>query len=181
MVDKSLFNCVVLTEDMIAKAKELESDVRVNRTIASKIDTLTGILGEFAFAEWFYDDWHLNRVGENKGDVNFKDIEIKTSSFPFNHKLNLLVREDYALSRKPSFYIQIIIDVSSTKAHTIEPNTKAYICGYATADEVDNAPLRDFGSKFGRPGGYKCHYINILLLHPMSDFRNAYNNLNEKV
>ena len=50
-------------------------------------------------------------MGENKGEINFGNIEIKTSSFPFNPKLNLLVREDYARKRKAPYYIQIIIDV----------------------------------------------------------------------
>ena len=98
-----------ITEEMIDAAKNLEASVKVNRTVASEIDTLTGILGEFVFAQYFYSDWRKNRVGSNKGDVNFTDIEIKTSAFPFSERLNLLVREDYAQIRKPPFYVQIII------------------------------------------------------------------------
>ena len=62
---------VVLTSEMIEHAKMLVPKVQVNRTVASRIDTLAGNLGEFAFAQYFYGDWKKNRVGDNKGDVNF--------------------------------------------------------------------------------------------------------------
>ncbi|MCD6336404.1 MAG: hypothetical protein J7M27_13955 [Candidatus Latescibacteria bacterium] len=162
---------VILTEEMIEAARALISATRVRRTVASGIDTLTGILGEFAFAEYFYNDWRQNRVGENKGEVDFEGIEIKASAFPFSDRLNLLVREDYAQKRKPAFYVQIILDVPSRHADTIFPGTKALVCGWATAEEVDRAPKRDFGSKMGGRGGYSCHYIRISALHPMEAFR----------
>jgi hypothetical protein len=151
-------------------------NVRVKRTIASEIDTLTGILGEFALAQYFFGDWRRNRVGANKGDVDFKNIEIKTSAFPLRGNLNLLVREDYAQKRKPAFYIQVIIDVQSPQADEIKPGTVAYICGFAAAREVDEAPKKDFGSKFGRRGGYRCHYVPLLLMHPMDEFEETHKN-----
>ncbi len=166
---------VLITQKWIEEAKRLEEKVVVRRTKASNIDTLTGILGEFAFAEWFYGDWKKNRVGENKGEVNFKDIEIKTSAFPFSERLNLLVREDYARKRKPPIYIQIIIDVKNRNASSIEPDTEAIICGYASAEEVDNAPLHDFGTKYGSSGGYKCHFISILNLHDIEELKGSTN------
>ena len=165
---------VIITQEMIDTAKRLVDKVKVNRTIASKIDTLTGILGEFAFAQNMYGDWRKNRVGENKGDVNFVDIEIKTSAYPFRDTLNLLVREDYAQKRKPPFYVQIIIDVPSKNADNILANTKAYIAGWATSLEVDSAPKRDFGSKISYKGGYKCYYIAIKNLHSMDTFKEEY-------
>lgn len=161
---------VILTKEMIEAARTLIPVTEVRRTVASKIDTLTGILGEFIFARYFYKDWRRNRVGENKGDVDFEDIEIKTSAFPFSDRLNLLVREDYAQKRKPPFYVQIIIDVGSRNADDISPGTKAYLCGWATAEEVDRAPKRDFGSKIGGRGGYRCHYIRITALRSMEAF-----------
>jgi hypothetical protein len=165
---------VIITKEMVDEAKALIEKVRVYRTQASEIDTLTGILGEFIFAQYFYNDWRKNRVGANKGEVNFYDVEIKTSAFPYNNKLHLLVREDYAEKRKPAFYIQIIISVESSKANNILPGTRAYICGFATSEELDSAPLKDFGSKYGQKGGYKCHYIPITKLNPMDEFRRRY-------
>ena len=44
------FPVVEITDEMLDEAQELIDKVKVNRTVASKIDTLTGILGEFAFA-----------------------------------------------------------------------------------------------------------------------------------
>ena len=170
----SNYPVVTISDEMIDAAQKLVDAVRVNRTVASSIDTLTGILGEFVFAQYFYSDWRKNRVGSNKGDVNFTDIEIKTSAFPFSPRLNLLVREDYAKKRKAPFYVQIIISVQDRKASSINPGTLAYVCGYATAEEVDNAPLKDMGSKFGGYGGYKCHHIEIPDLSQMDGFHEAY-------
>jgi len=160
---------VVLTKEMIDEAKRLIPQTKVDRTVTSKIDTLTGHLGEFAFAQFMFGDWKKNFVGKNKGNVDFPDFEIKTSAFPLNPKLNLLVREDYAQKRKPRFYVQIIIDVASHLADSVPEGTKAYLCGYATGEEVSKAPLKDFGSKFGNRGGYKCHYISINNLKPVAD------------
>jgi hypothetical protein len=165
---KQLLPAVTITLEMIEKAKTLIPQTQVNRTIASKIDTLTGHLGEFVFAQWLYGDWTKNSVGNNKGKADFDNIEIKTSAFPFNENLNLLVRQDYAQKRKPTYYVQIIIDVPTRKATEILPNTVAYICGFATATMVDAAPLRDFGSKIASSGGYLCHYIAIRNLQPMN-------------
>lgn len=81
------------------------------------------------------------------------------------------MREDYACKRKPKYYVQIIIDVSFHLADAIPVNTRAYLCGYATSEEVDKAPLKDFGSKLSNKGGYKCHYINIKQLKPVCNLK----------
>jgi hypothetical protein len=86
-------------------------------------------------------------------------------------KLNLLVREDYAQKRKPKYYVQLIVDVKDTKANSIPAGTCVYLCGYATAEEVDKAPLKDFGSKLGNIGGYRCHYIPIVQLRPVTELK----------
>jgi len=165
---------IIISQAMIDEAKNRIQNVKVNRTIASKIDTLTGILGEYAFAQYFYSDWRKNRVGANKGEVDFDNIEIKTSAFPFRDTLNLLVREDYAQKRKPPFYVQIIIDVDTRNANHIEAGTKAIIAGWASHEEIGQAPLRDFGSKLGGKGGYRCFYIPINKLHEMDNFEEVY-------
>jgi hypothetical protein len=116
-----------------------------------------------------FGDWKKNFVGKNKGENDFGIFEIKTSAFPFNSKLNLLVREDYARKRKPEYYVQIIIDVASHLADSIPANTRAFLCGFALSAEVDQAPLKDFGSKLADKGGYRCHYINIAKLKPMEN------------
>ena len=162
---------IIITKEMLDEARQLIPQTKVERTVASKIDTLTGHLGEFAFAQFFFGDWKKHRVGKNKGETDFDNIEIKTSAFPFSEKLNLLVREDYARKRKPKFYVQLIIDVASAKADAIPEGTRVYLCGYTTAEEVDKAPLKDFGSKLGSEGGYKCHYIPITKLKPVRELQ----------
>ncbi|MBN2056034.1 hypothetical protein JW905_13985 [bacterium] len=175
-----LYPSVIVSEEMLAAALNLVDAVRVRRTVASEIDTLTGILGEFAFARYFFGDWRAHRVGHNRGETDFDDIEIKTSSFPFHAGLHLLVREDYAASRKPACYVQVILNVANRDADRIPAGTNAVICGWATAAEVDRAPLRDWGSKFGTGGGYRCHGIRIADLHPMNELRLAMGSGNGK-
>lgn len=156
---------------MIDEAIRLIPETKVERTISSNIDTLTGHLGEFAAAQFLFGDWRKHRVGKNKGEADFSDIEVKTSAYPFSESLHLLVREDYARKRKPKFYVQVILDVDSKTAQEILPHTKALLCGYATADEVDAAPLKDFGSKLGGEGGYQCRHIKIERLHRIGKLR----------
>ena len=160
---------------MISEAIKLQQKIKVNRTQASNIDTITGALGEFSFAEWFLGDWKKHEVGNNSGQVDFDDcIEIKTSTFPFRESLNLLVRQDYAIKRQPAFYIQVIIDSNARSLSEITPGTSAIIAGFATGHQVEHAPLKDFGSKFGGKGGYKCHFIEISKLHRMTEFQDQY-------
>jgi hypothetical protein len=174
MFSKSSFPSVTISQEMIEEARKLIPQTKVNRTVVSEIDTLTGHIGEFVFAQYYYGDWKNHRIGQNKGDADFPDIEIKSSSFPLNPKLHLLVREDYAQKRKPSFYVLVVIDVHDTKARDIAPGTMAYLCGFATGDDVDNAPLKDFGGKLGNIAGYRCHHISILKLTPMNYFKAEY-------
>lgn len=168
---------ISITGEMIAEARRLIPATKVDRTIASRIDTLTGHLGEFVFAAYFYGDWKQHRVGKNRGQADFGIVEIKTSAYPFSERLHLLVREDYARKRKPLLYVQIVIDVPSSAAADIRPGTRALLCGFAFAHEVDAAPRKDFGSKFNREGGYLCHYIPIEKLHPMAEFRAVHREL----
>lgn len=168
---------VTIKQEMLEKAHLIRDQVKVNRTIASPIDTLTGIIGEFAFAEYFFGDWKNNNVTTNKGRMDFNGIEVKTSAYPFRDSLNLLVREDYAQKRKPDFYIQVIIDVNRKNADNIQPGTKAIIAGWATYKDIDAAPKKDFGSKYHHEeGGYKCHHIMIKTLKSMDKFKSVYQN-----
>lgn len=173
----SKYQSILITNDMFAYANEASKHTSVNRTIASPFDTLSGLLGELAFAQWFLGDWGKHDVYNTKGKSDFfNEIEIKTSAFPFSDRLNLLVREDYAQKRKPLFYVQTILNIPSRDTKKIEPGISIILAGYATAKEIDAAPLRDFGSKFGGRGGYRCHYIQISQLKDMSLFKDAYEN-----
>lgn len=162
---------ITISKDMIEHARAAIAETRVHRTIASPIDTLAGLLGELVFAQWFFGDWQKHDLRNTKGRADFVDqIEVKTSAFPFRDTLNLLVREDYAAKRKPACYVQVIIDTPQNFVTDIEPGWNGRISGWASADEVDAAPLRDFGRKGGGAGGYRCHHIQIRQLKQMSNF-----------
>jgi len=75
---------IVITQVMLDYAEKHIEQVRVHRTVASGIDTLVGILGELAFAQWYLGDWRKHDVLSNKGKADFFDaIEIKTSAYPY--------------------------------------------------------------------------------------------------
>lgn len=160
---------IKITQEMIDEAIALTPQTKVDRTRASRIDTLTGHIGEFIFAQYYLGDWHKHQVGKNKGEIDFGNIEIKTSAFPFSNRLNLLVREDYAEKRKPDFYVQIIIDVKDRNAATIPAGTEGVLCGFATHSELEHAEKRDFGSKAGWSSGYKCYAIPVTELHSVDE------------
>lgn len=160
---------VTITGEMMAAAQPLARAVAMRRTRASAVDALAGVLGEMAFAQFLYGDWRRHELRTNKGKTDFDTIEIKASAFPFSTRLHLLVREDYAEKRKPLCTVQIVLNVQDAHAGDISIGTEAILCGFATSEEIDAAPLKDFGSKLGGAGGYRCRYIPINRLHPMSE------------
>jgi len=163
---------IPISRGMLDYASEASKVTAVKRTIASPFDTLAGLLGELVFAEYIYNDFTQHNLYDTKGKADFfNEIEIKTSAFPFRENLNLLVRSDYAKKRKPLYYIQIILDIPSRNSKKIDIDTNGIICGYATSKDIDRAPLRDFGSKFGGYGGYECHFIPINRLKPIREVK----------
>jgi hypothetical protein len=156
---------------MMAEAQLFAREVAMRRTKASRVDALAGVLGEMAFAQFLYGDWRRHELRTNKGKADFDTLEIKASAFPFSTRLHLLVREDYAERRKPLCTVQIVLNVNDARAGDIPIGTPAILCGFATSEEIDAAPLKDFGSKLGGAGGYRCRYIPISRLHPMSELK----------
>lgn len=153
---------------MLHAAELAKNLVQVNRTIASPVDTLTGILGEMVWAEYYFGDWRRHNLISNRGKSDFVQVEIKTSAFRFNPRLNLLVREDYQARRRPRYYVQIILDVDPARPQLV-PGVQAFLCGFATEDEVAAAPLREERKKGGGSAGFRTHYIPILQLHPIRE------------
>ena len=165
----------LIDQDILNISLEAASKVSINRTKTSPYDIQTGVIGEVVFAKWFLGDIHKHNFYSTKGKSDFFDeIEIKTSAYPLSNNLNLLVREDYAIKRKPKYYIQMILDIKDKNVKKIDINTKIYIIGYATSDDVDKAALKDFGSKFKGDANYKCKYIPFNKLRPIINFKNVY-------
>lgn len=73
---------VPITGEMLDVAAQTVEQVRVNRTVASPYDTLAGILGEMAVAQWFFGDWRKHDLTDTKGKADILGrIEVKTSAF----------------------------------------------------------------------------------------------------
>jgi hypothetical protein len=168
--DEKMMNTksVIITEEMIEAAKKQESECKIDRTIASPIDTITGILGEYVFAQYYYGDWQKNNVGNNKGKIDFKDIEVKCSARPFSWNLNLLVRSDYKEKRTPKYYVQGIIDIPRESTE-IPVGSTCIIVGFAYGSELEDAPKKDFGNKNNEASGYECYFISFSNLHPIEE------------
>jgi hypothetical protein len=162
---------VTVTQEMLARARELEPLVKVVRHRASVNDTLIGILGELAFAQYWLGQWepHSRQIERNKGKVDFGRVEVKASALKFSEQRCLLVKQEYARARKPGFYVQVILDVRGANADTWS-GIDAVICGWATSSEVDTAPLREFQTE---DGSYFSHFILVSELHDTDSLRAA--------
>lgn len=162
---------IPITAAMLAEADAKRLALRIARTRTSEIDTLTGAVGELAFAQWFLGDWQAFRLARSAGREDFGNrIEVKASTFPFSPRLNLLVREDYAEARRPQAYVQVIIDAPTREARAILPGWKARIAGWASAEDLDKALLRNMGAKAGRSSDYRCRALPLAQLRPMASF-----------
>lgn len=173
MVDISLdiVPRIKITKAMLGFARKMEKDVKVLRTKTSPVDSLAGVIGELAFAQWFYGTWKKNEVGINKGNADFEGlVEVKTSVFPLSNDLNLPIREDYAKSRCPPLYVWCCIDVPSRHDKQIRPGLEVAIVGWTTGKKAHSAPLRNMGWV----SSYKCHLTPVPELEVMKGFANAF-------
>jgi hypothetical protein len=166
---------VQITVAMLEEAARLAPAVRVARTQESEVDTLGGILGEFAFAEWFTGDWRgAHEVGRNKGHADFRGIvEVKASVYPFRETLHLVVREDYG-GKPKQLYVQVIVSTDNAAKKSIVPGTPAILCGYTYHEDVSAAKLSPMPMGGGRYTRYQAFQIPIRNLLPMDGFRAAY-------
>lgn len=165
---------VEISAPMLAAALEVAEKVRVHRTRESHVDALGGVIGEFAFSQWMTGDWQNHEVGTNKGKADFQDtVEIKTSVYPFQKNLNLVIREDYGKKFKP-LYVQLIVDVVSKVDKSIVPGVNVILCGFASHEDATAGvaePMRKYGGGFTSYGVYMTPILN---LRPMADFRAAF-------
>lgn len=134
-----------ISEEMLEYAKSLEDKLQMNRTKESKVDTLTGILGELVFADFWYGDWKrensYDEFVSNFGKPDFEGrFEVKSSCHKFDWKLNLLIRQDYNEKRIPPFYVQILFD---TDTKEITTKTGAIIIGYTYGEKAHNGELKE--------------------------------------
>lgn len=162
---------VAITAEMLDAAKQLSEKVRVHRTRESHVDALGGVIGEFAFSQWMTGDWRNHEVGSNKGRADFQDIvEVKSSVYPFQENLNLVIREDYGYKFKP-LYVQVIINVASKVEKSILPGVNVILCGFASHEEATARgaqPMRKYGGGFTSYGVFMTPISN---LRPMDGFR----------
>lgn len=161
-----------ITAEHLEAANSLVPSMRVHRTRVSPVDTLGGILGEFIFAQWLTGDWRNHEVGSNKGKADLLGlIEVKTSVYPFNENLNLVIREDYGAKFK-DVYVQNIINVSDAYRKAIAPGTQVIICGFATHHEATKNPPLQMTMRGGLKTPYKVFRTPISELQSMQGFKN---------
>ncbi len=161
-----------LSKELIQSAKDIIPKTKVNRTIASKNDTLVGNIGELAFAQYLLGDFRASNLGSNKGKEDLFGIEIKCSIRPYRENLNLLVREDYALRRSPEVYVQLLIDQDADKE--INENSSVVVCGWTKHSNVMQSTPKDFGCSFKKDSGYRCFSVPFSQLNSMEGFKEKY-------
>jgi len=168
---------IEITREQIEAAEALVPENRIHRTKVSPVDTLGGILGEFAFAQWLTGDWRNNEVGKNKGKADlFGLVEVKTSIYPFKETLNLVIREDYGTKFK-DLYVQNIINVKDSYHKNIIPGTQVIICGYTTHDQATSKPAQPMTMRGGMKTPYKVFRVPITELSPMNEFVANFNKI----
>ena len=166
---------VKISQSMLDYAKSLEHKMQMNRTKESEVDTLSGLMGEFVFAEWWYDDWkkgnRYSNLVDNFGKPDFEGhIEIKSSVFPFSEKLHLPIRQDYAEKRCPPVYIFVCFNVSNRYKKLITADTQAIIVGWTDGKTAHEGKLAYM------PGvkGFKCYLTPVPKLRPMNKLREEF-------
>ena len=145
---------------------------QMSRTRASSQDAYIGTLGELVWAKLRYGDWTqfdtLNTRGKSDdagtGEANAGDVEVKTSKTRVADSSHLMVREDYALKRQPSFYVLVL--VPQDQPPHLERD--AYVCGWAThAEVIARPPIERISRHTQRSQGFRCYEVRCGDLHPL--------------
>jgi len=169
MIEEEDIVSMYISEGMLEYAKSLEEKMQMNRTKESEVDTLTGLLGELVFADWWYNgDWKRGNSYENLvnnfGKPDFEGrFEVKSSTHKFSWNLNLLIREDYN-KRIPPFYVQVLFDTDKKELTTMTPCS---IIGYADGNNAHNGELKEMAGITS----YKCYHTPFTKLNPIYDLR----------
>jgi hypothetical protein len=156
---------VEITHEMLDHAVTLVHTVRAVRSDLSALEAIVTVLGEFVVAEHLFSDWRKHQVETHYGSHGRP--EVTTVAEPFDEKLHIHVRDEHVAKRKHSHHIMVVLDISDPKVLVIRPGTRAYVCGFATPEQMGRAPHKVMGGKIGGWGGSKYRRLRVLDLHPM--------------
>lgn len=150
------------------RARREQAARQIRRTRASPADAYIGVLGELVWARLRYGDIGRLDTLSTRGkadDVSAgAQIEVKTSKTAVHERAHLMVRKDYARARQPTAYVLVLIPEGQPEGE----ETCAFVCGWATHEEVLRSPLRErYSHKTGAAQGYRCHEIAARDLHPI--------------
>jgi hypothetical protein len=170
MPSPSEFVHMPIDASMRQRAKKEEAARRIDRTRASPVDAYIGILGELVWAKLRYGDISRFDTLHTKGKVDDASaavsVEVKTSKTAVHAGAHLMVREDYARSRRPDYYVLVLISSAQRDGEEVD----GCVCGWATHDEVISAPLIERKStKTGSSQGYRCYEVAARDLHLLSE------------
>ena len=143
---------------------------KIKRTRASPLDAYIGTLGELVWAQLRYGSHTnfdtLNSRGKVDDPGTHASVEVKTSKTRISPLSHLMVREDYALRRQPSFYVLVLIP--QTQPPFAERD--AFVCGWASHTEViARPPIERISTHTGRAQGFRCYEVAASDLHPLAE------------
>ncbi len=162
---------IQITPEMLDAANEFAPRVAEAREFATRRSQQTFLIGEFAFAQWLFNDWERHNFRETNCQSNFMDsTEIRSSACPFRDTLHIFAKQPYVNRRNADYYVCVIIDTPTSHVDELQAGLICKICGWATDAEIKSSDLKDALKADGRPAGYQSYYRPIGLLHPMNEF-----------
>ncbi len=143
---------------------------QMSRTRASPWDAYIGTLGELVWAQVRYGTCDgfdtLNTRGQVDDQTAALQIEIKTSKTRVSPHSHLMVREDYALHRRPDFYVLVLIP----QTQPMYEENDAFVCGWASHSEViRHPPIERISNHTGHAQGFRCYEVAASDLHPLTE------------
>lgn len=158
---------LVITQEMLEEAKKHVSAIQLHNDRANLHDSLTGSIGEIAFAKWRFEDLYAHNIGKNFGNGDFDEIEIKTSLTLFSCRMHLIAKESYVRDHPSTIYVQCFISSRTPWRGPLIGDT-VFVAGWC-----DHQTLISHGFKCnettreGKKTGIKTLRLPVSKLQPM--------------
>jgi len=158
---------LVITQQILEEANKHLATIQLHNDRANLYDSLTGSIGEIAFAQWMFKDLHAHNLGKNFGNGDFDEIEIKTSLTLFNHRRHLVAKESYVRDHPSTIYVQCFISSRTPWRGPLLGDT-VFIAGWTDHQTLISHGFRcNETTRSGKNTGIKTFRLPLSKLQPM--------------